>query len=58
MLRVPSNYRLTLAGGTVVTCAQAVQRLLKDKRRWEVRSAGKGGKGDRWCTWRRRHQAR
>ena len=26
-------------------------RLLKDKRRWEVRSAGKGSKGDRWYAW-------
>jgi hypothetical protein len=51
VLRVPSNFRLTVTGGTVVTCAQAVQRLLKDKRRWEVRSAGTGSKGDRWYAW-------
>jgi hypothetical protein len=31
--------------------AQAVTRLLKDKRRWEVRSAGKSSKGDRWYAW-------
>ena len=24
---------------------------LKDKRRWEVRSAGKGSKGERWYAW-------
>ena len=40
MLRVPSNFILTLAAGTKLTCAQAVTALLKHKRRWEVRSAG------------------
>ena len=48
-LRAASNFTLTLATGTKLTCAQAVSKLLKDKRRWEVRSAGKGSKGDR-CT--------
>ena len=47
VLRVASNFTLTLAAGTKLTCAQAVSKLLKDKRRWEVRSAGKGSKGDR-----------
>ena len=42
VLRVPSNFTLTLAAGTKLTCAQAVRRLLKDKRRWEIRSAGHG----------------
>jgi hypothetical protein len=40
VLRVPSNFTLTLAAGTKLTCAEAVQALLKHKRRWEVRSAG------------------
>ena len=40
-----SNFSLTLAAGTKMTCAEAVTGLLKDKRRWEVRSAGKGSKG-------------
>lgn len=31
-----------------MTCADAVRKLLKDKRRWEVRSAGKGSRGERW----------
>ena len=48
VLRVPSNFTLTLAAGTTLTCAQAVSRLLKDKRRWEIRSAGHGPKGQRW----------
>ena len=40
VLRVPSNFTLTLAAGTKMTCAEAVTALLKHKRRWEVRSAG------------------
>ena len=51
VLRVPSNFHLTLARGVKLTCADAVRRLLKDTRRWEVRSAGKGSKGDRWYRW-------
>ena len=51
VLRVASNFTLTLAAGTKLTCAEAVQALLKDKRRWEVRSAGKGSKGERWYAW-------
>jgi hypothetical protein len=34
-----------------MTCADAVKKLLRDKKRWEVRSAGKGSKGDRWYAW-------
>ena len=51
VLRVPSNFMLTLAAGTKMTCAEAVKALLKDKRRWEVRSAGSGSKGERWYAW-------
>jgi hypothetical protein len=51
VLRVPSNFHLTLAAGTAMTCAQAGSRLLKDTRRDEVRSAGKGSKGARWYAW-------
>jgi SRSO17 transposase len=51
VLRVPSNFHLTLAAGTTVTCAQAASWLLKDTRRQEVRSAGKGSKGARWYAW-------
>jgi SRSO17 transposase len=51
VLRVASNFMITLAPGTKVTCADAVKRLARDKRRWEVRSAGKGSKGDRWYAW-------
>jgi SRSO17 transposase len=52
VLRVASNFMITLAPGTKMTCADAVKTLLKDKDRcWEVRSAGKGSKGERWYAW-------
>jgi SRSO17 transposase len=51
VLRVPSSFRLTLAAGTTMTCGQAVTRLLAGTRRWEVRSAGAGSKGQRWYGW-------
>jgi SRSO17 transposase len=51
VLRVPSNFMITLAAGTKLTCAEAVQALLRHKRRWEVRSAGGGSKGERWYAW-------
>jgi SRSO17 transposase len=51
VLRVPSNFTLTLAAGTKMTCAEAVQTLLKHPRRWEARSAGGGSKGERWYAW-------
>jgi len=51
VLRVALSFMITLAPGTRMTCAEAVKRLLKDKRRWEVRTAGKGSKGERWYAW-------
>ena len=27
------------------------EKLVRDKQRWEVRSAGKGSKGERWYAW-------
>ena len=51
VLRVPSTFRLTLAAGVTPTCKQAVTRLLKVTRRWEIRSAGTGSKGQRWYAW-------
>jgi SRSO17 transposase len=51
VLRVPSNFHLTLARGVRLTCKQAATRLLAGGRRWEVRSAGKGSKGARWYAW-------
>ncbi len=51
MLRVASDFTITLAGGTKLTCAQAVKTLLAGTRSWEVRSAGQGSKGQRWYAW-------
>jgi SRSO17 transposase len=51
VLRVASSCTLPLPGGTTMTCARAVKTLLKDKRSWEVRSAGRGSKGQRWYAW-------
>src|SRR5882762_9502813 len=36
VLRVPSNFMITLAAGTKLTCAEAVAALLKHERRWEI----------------------
>jgi SRSO17 transposase len=51
VLRVPSNFTLTLAAGTKLTCKEAAKSLLGHKRRWEIRSAGTGSKGERWYAW-------
>jgi DDE superfamily endonuclease len=51
VLRVSSSFRLTLARGVTLTCADAATHLLKANRRWEVRSAGTGSKGARWYGW-------
>jgi SRSO17 transposase len=51
VLRVASSFILTLAAGITMTCADAVNKLLKGKRDWEVRSAGTGSKGERWYAW-------
>jgi SRSO17 transposase len=51
VLRVPSDFTLTLAAGTKMTCAEAVKALLKHQRCWEIRSAGTGSKGERWYGW-------
>jgi len=51
VLRVPSNFHLTVARGVRLSCKQAAARFLAGDRRWEVRSAGKGSKGARWYAW-------
>src|SRR5258708_16665268 len=52
VLRVRSTFHLVLAGGgEAVTCAQAARALGKNTRRWEIRSAGAGSKGQRWDAW-------
>jgi SRSO17 transposase len=51
VLRVASNFMLTLNAETRMTCAKAVALLTTDNRRWQVRSAGAGSKGQRWYAW-------
>jgi SRSO17 transposase len=51
VLRVPSNFHLTVARGVRLTCKDAATRQLTAGLRWEVRSAGKGAKGQRWYAW-------
>ena len=51
MPRVASNFLVTPAAGARMTCKDAMKKLLKAKRAWEVRSAGKGSKGERWYAW-------
>jgi SRSO17 transposase len=51
VLQIASSFTLTLAPGTRMTCADAVKKLLKGKRAWEIRSAGQGSKGERWYAW-------
>jgi SRSO17 transposase len=51
VLRVASSFVLTLTAGTTMTCAKAAGKPLKATRHWEVRSAGKGSKGERWYAW-------
>ena len=51
VLRVPSNFYLTVARGIRLTCKQAAATLLAARRGWEVRSAGYGAKGRRWYAW-------
>ena len=51
VLRVASSFALALAAGITMTCADAVKKLLKNKKAWEAGSAGKGSKGERWYAW-------
>jgi SRSO17 transposase len=51
VLRVPSNFHLTVARGVRLSCKQAAARLLAAGRSGEIRSAGKGSKGARWYAW-------
>jgi SRSO17 transposase len=50
VLRVPSNFRVTLARGVTATAAAAIGQL-SGHLKWEVRSAGTGSKGQRWYAW-------
>jgi hypothetical protein len=51
VLRVPSNFTLTLGDGTTTTCKKIVKKHLKRKKRWQIVSAGDGEKGERLYGW-------
>ena len=51
VLRVASTFMITLTTENTMTCKDAVKKLLKGKRGWEIRSAGNGSKGERWYAW-------
>ena len=51
VLRVPSNFYLTVTRGVRITCKNAAARLPAAGRCREVRSAGNGSKGRRWYAW-------
>ena len=51
VLRVPSNFYLTVARGVRLTCKRAAATLAGARHGWEVRSAGTGAKGQRWYAW-------
>ncbi|MFC6675549.1 IS701 family transposase [Nonomuraea ferruginea] len=50
-LRIRATFTLTLGGGACLTCEQAVAKHLRPKRRWTIRSAGHGSKGERTYAW-------
>jgi len=51
VLRIPSNFTLTLGDGTTTTCKKIVKKHLKRKKRWQIVSAGDGDKGERLYGW-------
>ena len=50
VLRVRKNFYLTFRDESVLTCEDAVKKMLR-ARNWEIRSAGRGSKGERWYAW-------
>jgi SRSO17 transposase len=51
VLRIRATFTLTLGGGTCLTCEQVVAKHAKQKRKWTIRSAGDGSKGERTYAW-------
>jgi SRSO17 transposase len=51
VLRIRATFTLTLGGGSCLTCEQVVTKHLKQKRKWTIRSAGDGSKGERTYAW-------
>ena len=58
VLRVPSNFHLTLAKGVKLTCKEAAAQLLASALRWEIRRPGRAPRasaGMRGRGWARSH---
>jgi len=53
VLLVPSIFALVLGDGTRATGKQIVRKYLKQKKRWQIASAGAGDKGERSYGWAR-----
>ena len=51
VLRIPSNFPVALGDGTSTTPKQIVRRHLRQKKRWQILSAGSGDKGERLYAW-------
>lgn len=51
VLRVRSTFSVRLGDGTKLTCKDMAARYLRHQRRWSVRSAGTGSKGERHYRW-------
>jgi hypothetical protein len=51
VLRVASSFMLAIAAGTKMTGTDTVSKLLRSRKDWDVRSAGKGSRGERWYAW-------
>jgi SRSO17 transposase len=51
VLRVRSDFPLTLAGGTKLTCKELAKKHLKGKKGWKIHPAGSGSKGARLYAW-------
>lgn len=50
VLRVRKNFYLTIRNGCILTCEDAVKKMIR-RENWEIRSAGRGSKGERWYAW-------
>lgn len=50
VLRVRRNFYLTFRDRSTMTCEDAVEKMIR-RENWEVRSAGRGSKGERWYAW-------
>jgi hypothetical protein len=51
VLRVRVTFTFTLGAGTCLTCEQAAAKHLRQKRRWIIRLAEDGSKGERTYPW-------